>query len=639
MAEVRRKTELDYYKVLQVDPNAEPEVIEAAYRALSKKYHPDINRSSDSENRMSQLNLAFDVLRDADKRRDYNQIRDSLNRYARAAAATPPTPSPVPPRPTPTQPRQTTQTAAHPASNMGDRTRTKEPFKSADKSKSRSNYFINQEREEEGGFNIFPWIAGVVALLVLAIGSVLLMESLLGNPLGTNILTAKNNNTRPTQVAVLTSGAQTQPANTPIPTGVLSREGALAFLQTPDMFDRRVLDLQTTVPDGGTKSDALRLTIRLSEKGGATNAETFATSAKPDPLDLLRQSEATTYALVYSLFRQYPDLNRLTINLTDPKDEKRMVYKADMTRSSAFSFSPWRGDMNPAVQSLADLTRAATEDRLASHYGASLDDQSHRTINQPNQDNLMAEIAAWQPTDNIQAKLEGSGTVSIGYLSNKSEQQYKSDWARIFYALYTRFPNLDRINITRGVPGTTTGEVRTNERALFNRITQAGWGQRVFASGVADPKSVIDSLPNDPTLAYVPPPVNAVEVKPGGSGKGKNWEIAEANKPLTQTKIGNLTSIKGKFFQVTIKVTNLGSGRDWPNPLQLFSLVDGQGTIYRPNVTAASVTYLNQNVPPFGPIEAGKSFPILLVFDIPDTATNLRLQMIDDTSSVLLNFA
>lgn len=630
MAEVRRKTELDYYKVLQVDPGAEPEVIEAAYRALSKKYHPDINRAPESENKMSQINLAFDVLRDADKRRDYNQIRDSLNRYARAAAAAPPTSSPSSsPRPNPTQ--------ARPTSNVGDRPRPKEPFKAADKGKSRSNYFINQEREE-GGFNIFPWVAGVVALLILVAGSVLLLESLLGNPLGTNILTAKNNNARPTQVAAVTADSQAQPTNTPVPTGILSREGALAFLQTPDMFDRRVLDLQAVTPDGGTKPDTLRLTIRLSEKGGATNAETFATPAKPDPLDLLRQSEATTYALVYSLFRQYPDLNRLTINLTDPKDEKRMVYKADMTRSSAFSFFPWRGDMNPAVQSLADLTKAATEDRLAAHYGASLDDQSHRTINQPTQDNLMAEIAAWQPTDNIQVKVEGSGTVSIGYLSNKSEQQYKSDWARIFYALYTRFPSLDRIIITRGVPGTTTGEVRSNERALFNRITQAGWGQRVFGNG-ADPKSVIDSLPNDPTLAYVPPPVNAVEVKPGGSGKGKNWEIAEANKPLTQPKIGNLTSIKGKFFQVTIRVTNLGNGRDWPNPLQLFNLVDGQGTIYRPDVTAASLTYLNTNVPPFGPIETGKSFPILLVFDIPDNATNLRLQMIDDTSSVLLNFA
>ena len=33
----------DYYKILQVAPDASPEVIQMAYKALAKKYHPDLN--------------------------------------------------------------------------------------------------------------------------------------------------------------------------------------------------------------------------------------------------------------------------------------------------------------------------------------------------------------------------------------------------------------------------------------------------------------------------------------------------------------------------------------------------------------------------------------------------------------------
>jgi DnaJ-class molecular chaperone len=46
----------DLYKVLQVDPEAEREVIRAAYRALALKYHPDV--SSSSHDRMTGLNHA-----------------------------------------------------------------------------------------------------------------------------------------------------------------------------------------------------------------------------------------------------------------------------------------------------------------------------------------------------------------------------------------------------------------------------------------------------------------------------------------------------------------------------------------------------------------------------------------------------
>lgn len=65
----------DFYKLLQVDPLAEPEVIEAAYRRLAGKYHPDHNDAPDTENLMKQINEAYDVLSDPGKRADYDRWR------------------------------------------------------------------------------------------------------------------------------------------------------------------------------------------------------------------------------------------------------------------------------------------------------------------------------------------------------------------------------------------------------------------------------------------------------------------------------------------------------------------------------------------------------------------------------------
>lgn len=66
---------MDHYRTLQVVRTAEPEVIERAYKALSLKYHPDRasseNRAS-ATRRMQQINEAYAVLRDLDKRREYD---------------------------------------------------------------------------------------------------------------------------------------------------------------------------------------------------------------------------------------------------------------------------------------------------------------------------------------------------------------------------------------------------------------------------------------------------------------------------------------------------------------------------------------------------------------------------------------
>jgi len=72
----------DLYKVLQVDPEAEREVIRAAYRALALKYHPDV--SSRSHDRMTGLNHAWGILRNASARAAYDQARAEAQRTPEA---------------------------------------------------------------------------------------------------------------------------------------------------------------------------------------------------------------------------------------------------------------------------------------------------------------------------------------------------------------------------------------------------------------------------------------------------------------------------------------------------------------------------------------------------------------------------
>jgi curved DNA-binding protein CbpA len=67
------------YKVLAVDPSADPEVIAAAYRALSKKFHPDVNKMPEAEAKMRELNRAYDILKDPAQRR---QVDADLARSA-----------------------------------------------------------------------------------------------------------------------------------------------------------------------------------------------------------------------------------------------------------------------------------------------------------------------------------------------------------------------------------------------------------------------------------------------------------------------------------------------------------------------------------------------------------------------------
>lgn len=61
------------YTVLGVDSKAEPEVIAAAYKAKARLYHPDVTKDPKAVDRMKELNLAWEILKDANKRRAYDR--------------------------------------------------------------------------------------------------------------------------------------------------------------------------------------------------------------------------------------------------------------------------------------------------------------------------------------------------------------------------------------------------------------------------------------------------------------------------------------------------------------------------------------------------------------------------------------
>jgi len=67
--------EPDLYAVLGVARDAEREVVDAAYRALARKYHPDVNRAPDAAGRTRALNEAYRVLHDEGLRAEYDARR------------------------------------------------------------------------------------------------------------------------------------------------------------------------------------------------------------------------------------------------------------------------------------------------------------------------------------------------------------------------------------------------------------------------------------------------------------------------------------------------------------------------------------------------------------------------------------
>jgi curved DNA-binding protein CbpA len=101
----------DPYKTLQVDPEAEDEVIAAAYRRLALKYHPDTaGDRAEAAGRMAAINAAWERIGDPARRAAYDRERQLAAAMARARPPAPPA-SPASPASPPTPPAPPTQPA------------------------------------------------------------------------------------------------------------------------------------------------------------------------------------------------------------------------------------------------------------------------------------------------------------------------------------------------------------------------------------------------------------------------------------------------------------------------------------------------------------------------------------------------
>lgn len=90
---IGRKT---YYQILMVDPSADQDIMAVVHRRLAQRFHPDVDPSDEARQRMTEVNQAWSVLRDPEKRAKYDRElanrrdRRSSDRYIRRTPVEPP---------------------------------------------------------------------------------------------------------------------------------------------------------------------------------------------------------------------------------------------------------------------------------------------------------------------------------------------------------------------------------------------------------------------------------------------------------------------------------------------------------------------------------------------------------------------
>ena len=669
MTELKRKPEVDYYKVLQVDTEAESEVIDAAYRALSKKYHPDINRAADSEDRMAQINSAYNILSDASKRRDYNYLRRGLNPAI--------SPTPARPRSTPATPysspasgnsssagRSTTGAASGSSSfNPSTVNRSTRPagntasgpnntsFRPKESSFSQASASPKVKPEphiaSRTGLNFSQaaksrtaiYLIGFFVFILVAVGVVLALELLVGNPLKTSFVAQP-----PATVAPVVSSNQNQnngaQAAAPTPTqslttGPASRDLVYAFLNNADLYQGRVGDLGLSTPD------VLQLKVRLAANSMVLNSETAPPNRTSDDLDNLRQSEATAYNLVYTIFSRFSDLNRVNLTLTDANNKP--VYRGDFPRSTLYTFYGWHAAQ--VATDPAEVIKTAKQDHQLAHFGTTLDDTVRGRLNSPTDANLQAEL---QSIGLSAFTVTSSPQLTINYFQVRTQPEMAVDFSRIYYTLYTRFPSIDKAQII--VSSLQERPIKAIDRQLFNQIGLEAWSQASYggstAGGDRQAQTLVAGLPGN--LTDLKGPAVTTQGKYKTPVQVGNWAVVAEN--VERYDVLALEGLKfsaGKdrqFIVVRVALKNGTDGRQWLFPGDRLTLFNTNGEKFNPDPSATLLYILKTppaTDPPPGPIEATKQGAIYVVFNIP-TATNLttlRLQYSDGDKRALLELS
>lgn len=79
----------DHYETLGVSRSASQDDIQQAYRALARKWHPDVNQAAEAEDRFKQISEAHDVLSDPEQRRKYDAFGDDFRKVPPGAEQSP----------------------------------------------------------------------------------------------------------------------------------------------------------------------------------------------------------------------------------------------------------------------------------------------------------------------------------------------------------------------------------------------------------------------------------------------------------------------------------------------------------------------------------------------------------------------
>src|SRR5690554_874417 len=79
-------TKRDYYDVLGINKGASEQEIKRAYRTLAKKYHPDVSKEANAEEKFKEVQAAYDVLSDPQKKSQYDQFGHASEQFGGGGA-------------------------------------------------------------------------------------------------------------------------------------------------------------------------------------------------------------------------------------------------------------------------------------------------------------------------------------------------------------------------------------------------------------------------------------------------------------------------------------------------------------------------------------------------------------------------